>query len=299
MTKKRLFCIFAAVIFGLCAVWAVIDTPILYAIIYAGISSIQPKDGLNWTDWVSMFVFLSFEVLFIIQAVKDKIPSWAFIIPLSLVIIFQFYGLFAAIDNYIKTIEILQQSASSILTSEIMLHYYVDISLRMTISVIGITAVVLLLLSLILKKRMQKVFFIPATLPIICIILQTFGYCLDLAISGSVTWKDVGVMISLVCFYSFSFGLQAVSYFFFGIALVKEWKEPCIAENACLETSVEETVETLMEVSIPAETEMGRTVSQEFAIGVADELKKYKELLDSGAINQEEYESAKQRLLKM
>lgn len=299
MTKKRLFCILAAVLFGLSAVWAIIDTPILYATIYADISSIQPKDGLKWHDWIYMFVFLSLAVLFIMQAVKDKIPSWAFIIPLSLVIIFRFYSLFAAIDNYIEVIEMLKRYTSSSLANKEMLHYYADICLQITISVIGIVAVILLLLTLLLKKRMQKVFFIPAVLPILCVLLQIFGYCLDFAISGSVTWKDVGMMMLLVCFYSFSFGLQAVSYFFFGMALVKEWETPCIAEDSCLEASVEEVVEIPMESPVQAETEMAETVPQEFAIGVADELKKYKELLDIGAISQEEYELAKQRLLKM
>jgi hypothetical protein len=45
-------------------------------------------------------------------------------------------------------------------------------------------------------------------------------------------------------------------------------------------------------------TKLKTEVTSPPSAGIADELKKLKELLDSGAINQEEYDLQKQKLLK-
>ena len=42
-----------------------------------------------------------------------------------------------------------------------------------------------------------------------------------------------------------------------------------------------------------------QTIEQEATLGVADEIKKYKELLDSGAITSQEFEQKKEQLLNL
>lgn len=211
MTKKRTFHLIAAICFAFYAVWSFIGVPLRYYITYkaygeVGVSVVRGM--LDFQDYFVLFMLLAIAVLFVLRMTKlaDKIPDWAFLIPLGGLVLSGIYGFISAFETYRMYAEIFKDVEGVMI-----------IMSNLTMNVLGLSVTVLSVFLVIFKKKLHVIFFLPAVLGMMRVAVYCIYLVWSFAMADKVMWQNC-VMASLDLFGHL---VATVAYLFFGFALVK------------------------------------------------------------------------------
>ena len=147
------------------------------------------------------------------------------------------------------------------------------------------------------KKWTHIVCFIPAGLLVICALIgwiQAFPSSESLAFAT--TFEEIFRVFAWCLRLPFSLA-HPTAVLLLGIWVT--FSVPRVKKDTNAQKSPDQAVAPQEAQSQKADVSSNPEHHSPVSIGIADELRKYKELLDAGAITQEEYEAVKTRLLKL